>query len=333
MTTTPLRSRKLLLAASLCCLSMGSALAADNFPSHPIRLIVPFSPGGSSDLVARLLSKDAEKYLGQPIVVENRPGAAAMIGLNELALAKPDGYTIGITNSGMVVQPLYGIARYNYAVDLQAIAEVGETPFVLVVKGDSPWKTLDEFMTYARANPDKMNYGITGIGNTSHIGPAQLQVLGKFPMEPVNFDGGGSLITSLLGGHIQAGGINPVDIKEQVKAGHIRVLAVFDDKRLTDPLFKDAPTAKELGYDVVVTLWQGIGAPKNLPEAVKNKLADALQKAVSTPETQAAIRQLGMEPTYKGPAEFGKMWIDQQAHFKKVVTETGILKMVKEQVK
>ena len=147
--------RVLLLLAALAALASGLA-AAQGYPNRPLRFIVPFSPGESSDLVARLLAKDAEKYLGQPFVIENKPGAAAMIGLNELVQSKPDGYTIGITNSGMVTQPLYGIARFNYPVDLQAIAQVGDVPFVLVVNAESPWKTLDEFIAYARANPDKV---------------------------------------------------------------------------------------------------------------------------------------------------------------------------------
>ena len=309
------------------------AVAQTAYPDHPVRFIVPFSPGGSSDLVARLMAKDAQKFLGQPFVVDNKPGAAAMIGLNELVQSKLDGYTIGITNSGMVTQPLYGVARHNYPIDLQAIAQIGEVPFCLVVSGDSPWKTLDEFIAYARANPAKANYGITGIGNTAHIGPEHLKLLAKFPMEFVNFDGGAKLITALLGGHIQAGGINPVDVKEHVKAGKIRVLVVFGEKRLADPLFANVPTAKELGYNVIVTLWQGIGAPKGLPEAVRVKLEDAFARALATPETRDALRNLGIEPSYLNGVDFARKWQDETAHYRRVVTDTGILELVRSQNK
>jgi tripartite-type tricarboxylate transporter receptor subunit TctC len=326
------RVRRALLLAACACTVAGAAFA-DDYPNHPIKFIVPFGPGGSSDIVARLVSKDLEKELGQPLVIENKPGAAAMIGLNELVQSKPDGYTIGITNSGMVTQPLYGIAKYNYVTDLQPIAQVGEVPFVLVVKADAPWKTLGEFVSYCKANPKSCNYGITGIGNTSHIGPAHLQYLAKFPAEFVNFDGGGSLITSLLGGHIQAGGINPVDIREQVQAGKIRTLVVFGEKRLTDPLFSNVPTARELGYDVVVTLWQGIGAPKGLPEPVRKKLAAAFAKVINEPQMQQQLRALGLEPTYIGPDQFAKKWATEQAHYKQVVTDTGILNLVRSQTK
>ena len=319
------------LAAGIAALQ--APAFAQDFPTRPIKFIVPFSPGGSSDLVARLLARDAEKYLGQPLIIENRPGAAAMIGLNELVQAKPDGYTIGITNSGMVTQPLYGIARYNYVTDLQALAQVGEVPFVLCVKADSEFKTIEDFIAYAKANPKAISYGITGIGNTSHIGPEHLKFLAKFPMEAVNFSGGGELITSLLGGHIQAGGINPVDIREQVKAGKIRVLALFGEKRMTDPLFANVPTAKERGFNVVVTLWQGIGAPKNMPEAIRAKLAGAFEKIMASKETQDALRGMGLDPIYMGPTDFARKWVDEQAHYKQVVTDTGILQMVRGQTK
>jgi tripartite-type tricarboxylate transporter receptor subunit TctC len=322
------------VALSLVSLGIASGAAiAQTYPDHAVRFIVPFSPGGSSDLVARLMAKDAQKFLGQPFVVDNKPGAAAMIGLNELVQSKPDGYTIGITNSGMVTQPLYGVARHNYPVDLQAIAQIGEVPFCLVVAGDSPWKTLDEFIAFARANPAKANYGITGIGNTAHIGPEHLKLLAKFPMEHVNFDGGAKLITALLGGHIQAGGINPVDVKEFVKAGKVRVLVLFGEKRMSDPVFANVPTAKELGYNVVVTLWQGIGAPKGLPEPVRVKLEDAFARAMATPETRDALRNLGIEPVYLNGADFAKKWQDETAHYRRVVTETGILELVKSQNK
>ena len=313
--------------------AFGLSAHADDYPDRPIKFIVPFSPGGSSDTVARLLAKDVQKYLGQPFVIENRPGAAAMIGLNELVKAKPDGYTIGITNSGMVTQPIYGVAKYNYVTDLQAIAQVGEVPFLLCVKSDSNFKTIEDLIAFAKANPNAVNYGITGIGNTSHIGPEHLKYLAKFSMEPVNFSGGGELITALLGGHIQAGGINPVDIREQVKAGKIRPLVIFGDKRLSDPLFANVPTAVERGFPITVTLWQGIGAPKGMPDAVRTRLSSAFEKIMVEKETQEALRGLGLDPVYLGPTEFTRKWADEQARYTKVVTDTGILQMVRSQTK
>jgi tripartite-type tricarboxylate transporter receptor subunit TctC len=317
-------------AAGAASLALPAAAQAD-YPNRPIRFIVPFSPGGSSDIVARLLAKDAEKVLGQPFVIENKPGAGAMIGLNELVQSRPDGYTIGISNSGMVLQPLFGGAKYNYPTELQALAQVGEVPFVLVVNGEAPYKTIDEFIAYCKANPKAVSYGITGFGNTAHLGPEHLKLLAKFPMEPVNFDGGGKLITAVLGGHIQAGGINPVDIREHVRSGKIRPLVVFGEKRLADPMYANVPTAREKGWDVVVTLWQGIGGPKGMPEPVLTKLATGLQRIITSPEMLEAIRNVGLDPVYIGPREFAKKWVDENARFKQVVTDTGILQVVRSQ--
>jgi len=152
-------------------------------------------------------------------------------------------------------------------------------------------------------------------------------------MEAVNFSGGGELITALLGGHIQAGGINPIDIREQVKAGRIRPLVIFGEERLKDPLFSNVPTARERGFDITVTLWQGIGAPKGMPAAVLAKLAGAFQKAMARPETQEAMRNMGLDPIYMGPTDFARKWVEQQARYKQVVTETGILDLVRSQTK
>jgi tripartite-type tricarboxylate transporter receptor subunit TctC len=324
----------LLSAALLASMIVATTSAhAQGYPNRPIKLLVGFSAGGSTDLVARLLAKHSEKYLGQSLVVENKPGAAGMLALNDLVTAKPDGYTLGVTNSGMVTQPIYGTARFDYPVELQAIAEVGEIPFVLVAKCDAEWKTLDDLMKFARTHPDQVKYGITGVGNTAHLGPAQLQLEAKFPMDAVNFDGGARLIAALLGGHIQAGGINPVDVKEHVKAGRICALVVFGEKRLEDPLYKDVPTAKEKGYDIQVTLWQGVGAPKGLPSDLKQKLAEGFSKMLHDPEVVEGIRNLGLQPVYRGPEDFQQKWKADQERIRKMVTDTGILQQIKSQTK
>jgi tripartite-type tricarboxylate transporter receptor subunit TctC len=319
-------------AATVLTLSGGAGLAQD-YPTRPIHMIVPYAPGGSTDLTARLVAKEVEKKLGKAIIIDNKPGAAAMIGLNELVTAKPDGYTIGMVNSGNTVQPLYGIARYNYATELQAIAQVGEVPFGFGVKADAPWKTIEDVVDYARANPKAFKYGITGFGNTAHIGPEHLALLAKVKMEPVNFDGGAPLLAAMLGGHIQGAGNNPVDMKEHVKAGRIRLLVVYGEKRLQDPLYKDVPTAREKGYDVIVTLWQGVGAPKGIPDNVKKKLGDAFAAILADPQVRAQITALGLEPAPMGPDEFAAKWVADQEHMRKIVTETGILDIVKSQTR
>lgn len=319
----------LLLGAGMA--AAAPAVGQEDYPNRPITMIVPYSPGGSTDLTARLIASGLEEELGQTIVISNQPGAAAMIGLNALVEAEPDGYTIGMTNSGMVVQPLYGISQYNYATDLQALAQVGEVPFVLAVGADSPHETIEDLIAYAKEHPGEIKLGITGVGNTAHIGPEHLELEAGFDMEPVNFDGGAPLIAALLGGHIQAAGNNPVDLKEHVRAGTIRVLLVFGEERLEDPLFADVPTAKEKGYDVVVTLWQGVGAPKGLPDPVLERLDTAFQAVLNDAEMQAEITELGLEPVVLDAAAFAEKWVNDQNRMEKIVTDTGILEIIKSQ--
>jgi tripartite-type tricarboxylate transporter receptor subunit TctC len=321
-----------LLAALLSTAAVPHADAAE-YPARPIKVIVPFSPGGSTDIVARALEKVAKEYFGQPFVIENKPGAGGILGWNEIVQARPDGYTIGIPNSGMIPQTLYGNARFDYATEMEAIAQVGEIPFVWVVKSDAPWANIEEFMAYAKANPHKIKYGITGVGNTAHLGPEALKLESKIEIDHVSFDGGGPLIAALLGGHIQAASNNPVDLKEHIKAGRVRVLAVFGDSRIDDPLLKDVPTFKEKGYNAVSTLWQGVGAPKGLPADVKKKLGDAFGAMLNTPEMRETIRNLGLVPVYLGPDDFAKKWLEDRERLRKVVTETGLLEVIKSQKK
>ncbi|HEY8614468.1 MAG TPA: tripartite tricarboxylate transporter substrate binding protein [Roseomonas sp.] len=301
------------------------------YPTRPIRMIVPFAPGGSTDIIGRYLAREVGERLGQVITVDNKPGAGAVIGLNELAQARPDGYTIGMTNSGMVFQPLYGITRHNYPAELQAIAQVGEIPFILAVRADSPWRTLADLVNWARAHPGQLMCGITGFGNTSHIGPEKLRMDAGFQMEAVNYPGGGPLITALLGGQIHAISNNPVDLREHIRSGAVRVLTAFAEKRLEDPALRDIPTAREAGYDVVVTLWQGVGTPGNLPAPIVQRLDTVFREVLTSPAAQKAVREYGLQPAYLDAAAFQKKWVEDQENQRRIVTETGILDIIRGQ--
>ncbi len=328
------RRRAVGAAATAAALhALPRSAAAQAYPSRPMRMIVPFAPGGSTDIIGRFLAREAGQALGQPIVVENRPGAGAMIGLNELVQARPDGYTLGMTNSGMVFQPLYGHARHNYATDLQAIAQVGEIPFVLAVKADSPWRTLPDLVAWARANPGELMYGITGYGNTSHIGPEKLRLLANLQMEAVNYPGGGPLITALLGGHIKAISNNPVDLRTFIRDGSVRVLCAFAEQRLEDPALRDIPTAREHGFDIVVTLWQGVGAPRGMPEEVIRRLDTVFGDLLKSPAAQASVREYGLQPRYLDAAAFQRKWVEDQAQQLRTITETGIIDVVRRQTR
>jgi tripartite-type tricarboxylate transporter receptor subunit TctC len=306
---------------------------AQDYPEKAIKVIVPFAAGGSTDLIGRVVAKVAEKQLGKPLIIENRPGAGTMIGLNELAGSKPDGYTIGMVTSTVVLQPLYGNTRYDYPKALQPLAQVAVTPPVLATAAQSEWKTLQELVAYAKSNPAKIKYGITGVGNSSHIGPAQLARVAGVEIVPVTFDGGGPLMTALLGGHVAAAAGSPVDYKSQIEAGKLRALVTFGPERSTDPILKDVPTARELGYDAEIVSWTGIAGPKDMAPEIVKKLSDAFASAMADPETKAAIAKLGSDPVFLDSAQFGAHWSDESAKLLSVITDTGILAQVKSQTK
>jgi tripartite-type tricarboxylate transporter receptor subunit TctC len=319
-------------AAVVSGLTLGAGGAvAQGYPERPIKVIVPFAPGGSTDLIGRIVAKVAEQKLGKPLVIENKPGAGTMIGLNELAGARPDGYTIGMVTSTLVLQPLYGNTRYDYPNALQAVAQVAVTPPILATGAQSEWKTLKDLLAFAKANPKKVKYGITGIGNSSHIGPAQLARAAGVEIEPVTFDGGGPLMTALLGGHVSAAAGSPVDYKSQIEAGKLRALVSFGPERSTDPLLKDVPTAKELGYDAEIVSWTGVAGPKGLNPDIVRKLSDAFVAAMADPEVKAQIEKLGSDPVALDAAGFAQRWSSETAKLKQVVAETGILDLVKSQ--
>lgn len=309
------------------------AAGAAEYPTRPITMIVPFSPGGSTDLLARVVTKEIDKLLGQPIIIENKPGAATMRGLNEIVAAKPDGYTLGFAGSTMIFQPLYGQAPHNYPEKLQAIAQVNQTWPILAVNAEKGWKSVKEFVAYAKDHPDAIKYGVTGFGNTAHLGPAELARQAGVQMKPVTFQGGAPLIAALLGGHIDAGAGSPVDYKEHIQAGKLNGLVSFGDKRSSDPVLANIPTAREAGYDVEIVLWQGIFGPKGMPPEVLKKLADTFATVLARNDVKDAIRELGIEPVYMGAEEWGKKWLSDQERMRKIVTETGILEIVKSQTK
>lgn len=331
MTNSSTNRRVALAFICLAPLLAPLSALAQSYPQRPIRLIVPFPAGGATDVMGRILAKAMETRLGKPLIVENKPGAGTMTGLNELASARPDGYTIGMVTSTMVLQPLYGGARHDYPTALQPIGQVTVTPPVLVTGSQTPWMTAKDLIDDAKAHPKKIKYGITGFGNSSHIGPTQLARAAGIEIEPVSFDGGGVLLTALLGGHIAVSAGSTVDYKSHIEAGKLRPLLTFGPSRSEDPLYKDVPTAKELGYDAEIVSWTGVAAPKGLPPDIAAKLDAVLKDAMADREVRDALAKLGSEPIHLDAAGFGSRWSSETAKLSLVVTETGILELVKSQ--
>jgi tripartite-type tricarboxylate transporter receptor subunit TctC len=319
---------RIAIAALSLVAAAGVAQAQDasSYPNRPINFIVPFGPGGSSDVLARVMGRVAAKYLGQPFVVINRPGGAMRIGLNEVVEAKPDGYTIGTANPGIAKPPTGTSTRDDFIRQLEPLGQVANIPYVMAVGAQLGVTTLEEFVAYAKANPGRVKYGTAAAGGTTHSSFAMFGKMADVQIEPVHFDGGTRAIAAMLGGHVQAAWQSPSDFRPQVMAGKIRVLAVAGDQRISgDPVYKDVPTFKEKGFDVVDPLWQGVAGPKGLPAEVRTKLVDGLRKIIEDPETQKAVQDAGLLPEYLGPEAFQEKWNAQQATMKRNLIETGII--------
>ncbi|WP_094606508.1 tripartite tricarboxylate transporter substrate binding protein [Sporomusa silvacetica] len=302
---------------------------SEKYPAKPITVIVPYAAGGSFDIIARALEKYGQKYLGQSLVVVNMPGGGATIGMNELAGAKPDGYTIGVVGVGVILQPLYGETRYHYPTALEPLVKIVSSPVLVAALADKPWENLSELVNYAKQHPGEIKVGHSGLGTAVHITGEMLAREAGITIKQVPFRGDSEVIAALLGGHVQLISVfNPASLKEHVKSGTIRILGVAEENRLTLPGFEHVPTFKEQGIDVAFNFWTGIAAPKDMPLAEKARLAAGLREMINDPEFKENMEKLGMSVQYLGPEDFGDRWIADNTKLTKIVKETGIAELI-----
>lgn len=299
---------------------------AADYPTHEIKLIVPFDAGSGSDLHARTLQKIATKYLNHPLVVINKPGGGANIGLNEMAKATPDGYTIGLSVPELIFHSVYGASKYHYLTALDPLAQTVSSPFFLVVNAESPWNNVTDLIQYGKSTPLKFANG--GIGSACHVIGEAFSKATDIQSSQVPFRGGGEKTNMLLGKHVDAIFINLAPVKEHIKAGKLKILATTSPIRLEDPALADIPTLKELDIDVEYTDWYGIVAPKPLPPEIKTKLSADLKKMILDPEFKAAVEKLGTHLDYLSPEESQEKWMQDAKRLKKIVAETGIAEQI-----
>lgn len=305
--------------------------AATKYPDRPVTIIVPFSAGSAIDLVARGLEKVSAKHFGQPLVVVNKPGSTGSLGLNEVASSNPDGYTIGLSGVEVILNPLFGATKFNYPTALEPLAQVTTTPWLIVVLANQPWKDIQDLAEYGKQNPGQVKFGHQGIGSLSHIAGETFAKATQSSMEQVPFRGGSETVAALLGGHIQVAIVSPALIREYVKNGTVKVLAITDEKRLADPLFADVPTCKEQGVEMIFNIWFAISAPKEIPADVKTKLADGLKAMIADPEFKKSVDNMGLQLQYLGPQETAIQWQQDNQKLTKTIKETGILELIKAQ--
>jgi tripartite-type tricarboxylate transporter receptor subunit TctC len=296
-----------LAAVSVLAVLLGCGAAqAQDFPTKPITLIIPAGAGGSHDMTARAVTSVANEYLGQPIIIQLKPGGGGAIGSDQVAKAAPDGYTIlfGGPNWSTTLPAVEG--RSKGPNDLDPICRINYSPVMVATKPDAPYKTFKEMIAWAKANPGKLVFGNAGPWSQADLTWKQISRITGIESRNVPHDGGGPSTLALLGGHVDVA-INPTTtFITYIQSGKLRPLAVLDDQR--DPSFPDVPTAKEEGVDVVYYLWRGMLAPKGTPRPVVEKLADACKKMTQDKTVQAMINSFGDRIQYLGPDEFGKVW-------------------------
>lgn len=299
--------------------------AAGEYPNKPIQVIVGWTAGASEDLRFRSLAPKMEEILGQPVVVTNKPGAAALLSMTFIAKSKPDGYTIGnASSSSLLFLPHMQKVEYDTLTDFTFIAGTCGQPYAIVVRSDAPWKTWPELVDYIKKNPGKLKYGTYGIGGGVHV---FMDVMGKklsLDWTHVPFKGDQPAITALLGGHIPVAGLSSGFVPH-ARAGKFRPLAIFADNRLK--AFPDVPTLKELGFafDYRWAEVLGFTGPKGLPPEVVSKLEGAIKQATESAPFQKAMEQLENEAKYRDSQTFTRVINELYPEVGKMVEQAGLL--------
>jgi len=289
---------------------------AAEFPAKPITMINPVGPGGSHDLTARALTSVAASYLGQPIIVQLRPGGGGAIGTEMAAKAPPDGYTLLFGGPGWnsTLPAIEG--RSKGPDDLDAVCRINYSPLFIVTRAEEPFKSLKDLLEWAKANPGKLTYGNTGTWGAADLPWKQIRLMTGIESRDIPHSGGGEHLVALLGGHLQVIGCMKAQSLPHIKAGKIRPLAVLDNERDRD--LPEVPTAKEQGIDVVCLMWRGVLVPKGTPRPVIDKLALAFKQITEDKSTLAMIERLGDEIQFLGPDDFTKVWREEYELHKKL---------------
>jgi tripartite-type tricarboxylate transporter receptor subunit TctC len=312
------------LAAGAAALPAVSCFAwAQAYPSRPVRVVVPFAAGGPGDILARLIGQWLSERFGQPFVIENRPGGGSNIGTEAVVRAPGDGYSLLLASGANAINAaLYEKLNFNFIRDIAPVASIIRTPLVMVVNPSVPAKTVPEFIAYAKANPGKINMASGGTGTGTHIAGELFKMMAGVDMVHVPYRGGGPALTDLLGGQMQVYFPTTVASIEYIRAGRLRALAVTTATR-SDAL-PDLPTVSEFVPGYEASFCTGIGAPRNTPAEIIDKLNMEINAGLADPKLKARLTDLGGTVLALSPAEFGKLIADETDKWAKVVKFAGI---------
>ncbi len=316
-----------LFCVALLCLAVEAGYAQEaeisKYPSRPISLIVPMPPGGGTDIACRVIAKAAEKFLGQPIVVMNKPGGSQTIATAAVVNAKPDGYTIGYTSHlGLFLAPLMAKVPYHPVKDLRQIMQFGATNIAVTVKGDSPFKGIEDIIAYARQNPKKLTYGSAGTGTLGHLVMDQIAQKDKVQFTHIPFKGSAETQAALLGGHVLVG---TGDFNYSlIEAGQIKLLFLIVENRSSD--YPQTPIIKDLGYDIPCATPMTIACPKTVPDKIAKKLEDAFTRAIKEPAFVNGMRELRYTIVHRNSKELEDYVSFSYGAYAKVLKEMGLAK-------
>jgi tripartite-type tricarboxylate transporter receptor subunit TctC len=320
--TIDLNRRDVLQASLAGAVSIAMpAMAQSNFPSRPIKLICPWPAGGSTDAVMRAIAESASRILNNPVITENKGGAGGMLGPNELVSAKPDGYTLSQLPMGILRIPHMQKTLFDPLADFTYVACLTGYTFGIVVRSDSPIKSIKDLVDYAKANPGKFTYGSTGNGTTPHLAVEEFAMKAGIKLQHVPFKGNAEGMQAILGGHIMshsdATGWGP-----HVEAGTCRLLATYGSKRTKR--WPNAPTLNELGYDTVSDSPFGVGAPKGMDPAITRKLHDTFKATLEDPKVLASFEKYDQSVIYMNTEDYTKYARETFPKEKKLIEQLGL---------
>jgi len=306
---------------AVLAMSLFSAAAgAQDFPNKPIHIVVPFAPGGGTDVLTRILAQQVSEEFKQQVVVDNKPGAGGALGAGIVAKAPADGYTLYVASTATAMMPsLYKNLGFDPIADFAPIALIGTSPFILIATNSLPAKTLPEMIALAKAKPGTLSYGSAGTGSVNHVTMELFKVMAGVDILHVPYKGSSAALADVIGGQVSMMMDTVISATQQVKSNTVRALASTSAER--SPLSPDLPTISELGpkgYEA--TVWYGLVAPKGIPDAVAQKLNMQFNKALGSPAVRQRFATLGAEPVFSTTADFGKLIVSEEKKW------TGIIK-------
>jgi tripartite-type tricarboxylate transporter receptor subunit TctC len=319
----PRRTFLHLSAAAAALPALSQIAKAEAYPTRPVHIIVGFAPGSASDIIARLIGQRLSEQLGQPFVVENRGGAGGSQGAAAVVRAPPDGYTLLLCGSADAINTtVYDTLSFNFIRDIASVGSIADGPLVLVVHPSFPAKTVPEFIAYAKANPGKINFGSAGVGTVAQLAGELFKVMAGVDLVHVPYRGLAPAITDLIGGRVQAIFSTMPPAIAQVRAGKLRALAVTSAMR--SEALPDLPTIGDFLPGYQATLMNGLGAPKNTPAEIVERLNKEINAALADPGIKARLADLGNVPIAMSPTEFGKFLADETEKWAKVIRASNI---------